>query len=84
MFRRSKQKKKVARENHCAFWDFYAAMGGRSSILSWIDQGMVKADNIHFRPRFHKIMWGRLTKVLLQSYLLFLEDKGFHCTLSNK
>lgn len=40
----------VARAKGCAYWDMYAAMGGRGSIQRWYEAGIINKDLIH--PRF--------------------------------
>lgn len=34
----------------CAFFDMYACMGGRNSMLAWVEQGIAARDYIHFSP----------------------------------
>jgi len=42
--------KRTAYETNCAFFDMYNCMGGRNSMLAWVDQGIAAKDYIHFSP----------------------------------
>lgn len=45
--------KEAANEECVAFWDMYAAMGGRNSIVKWVKNNpqLAGGDYIHFTPR---------------------------------
>ena len=38
----------VAQSMHTLFWDWQKAMGGSCSMKSWINQGLGRADGVHF------------------------------------
>lgn len=40
--------KRVAMESDAAYWDLYAAMGGKNSMYSWVEKGWAGKDYIHF------------------------------------
>jgi len=40
--------RKAAFDNNCAFFDMYDCMGGRNSMVSWVDQKIAATDYIHF------------------------------------
>lgn len=40
--------KKTAFDTDCAFFDMYNCMGGRNSMLAWVEQGIGAKDYIHF------------------------------------
>lgn len=40
--------KKTAFDTDCAFFDMYSCMGGRNSMLAWVEQGIGAKDYIHF------------------------------------
>lgn len=42
--------KKTAFDTDCAFFDMYSCMGGRNSMLAWVEQGIAAKDYIHFSP----------------------------------
>ena len=39
--------KKTAFEYDCAFFDMYNCMGGRNSMVSWVEQGIAAKDYVH-------------------------------------
>lgn len=34
-----------------AYWDLYAAMGGRGSMMKWVDAYLAGPDYVHFTPK---------------------------------
>jgi hypothetical protein len=42
------QMKRVTMESGGAFWNLYAAMGGRNSMPAWVEKGLAGGDYIHF------------------------------------
>jgi len=38
-------------DNQLAYWDFYAAMGGAGSMLTWQAKGLAQPDRVHLTPR---------------------------------
>lgn len=40
--------KRTAFETDCAFFDMYNCMGGRNSMVTWVEQGVAAKDYIHF------------------------------------
>ena len=42
--------KKAAFDTDCAFFDMYSCMGGKNSMLTWVEQGIGAKDYIHFSP----------------------------------
>lgn len=42
--------KEVTLQNGCAFWDIYEVMGGKNSMLAWVNQGLAGKDYVHFTP----------------------------------
>ncbi len=67
MEQRTQEKRQAAQELKLAFWDFYAAMRGRGSVLQWSKKGVARPDFIHFKPRFHDIMWGNLARAMMKA-----------------
>lgn len=43
--------KQMAGECGIAYWDLYAAMGGRNSMLKWVDSYLAGPDYVHFTPK---------------------------------
>jgi len=60
----TKEKREIAASHRVAFWDYYAAMGGRGSVASWYARGVVSYDLIHFRPDFHAAMMSTFAQAL--------------------
>ena len=46
-----KSLKDMANKCGIAYWDLYAAMGGRGSMAKWVEDGLAGADYIHFTPK---------------------------------
>lgn len=42
------QMTKVTNESGAAYWDLYAAMGGKNSMPAWVEKGLAGKDYIHF------------------------------------
>ena len=43
--------KRMAGESGIAYWDLYAAMGGRNSMMKWVDSHLAGPDYVHFTPK---------------------------------
>ena len=43
--------KQAANESGIAYWDLYAAMGGRNSMVKWVDSQLAGTDYVHFTPK---------------------------------
>ena len=43
--------KQMADECGIAYWDLYAVMGGRGSMLKWVDSQLAGPDYVHFTPK---------------------------------
>ncbi len=57
--------RKTAFETNCAFFDMYACMGGKNSMVSWVDLGIAAKDYVHFSP-----VGARKIAVLLHASLM--------------
>jgi lysophospholipase L1-like esterase len=62
--------KKVAFANGCAFWDLYQAMGGKNSMVSWVESkpSLAKPDYTHFNSRGAGLVGEMLYNALLLAY----------------
>lgn len=40
--------KRMAQEEQIAYWSIYDAMGGKGSMLSWVNNGLAGSDYVHF------------------------------------
>lgn len=43
-----KQLKKMASEEHVAYWSMYNAMGGQGSMITWVEKELAGKDYVHF------------------------------------
>jgi lysophospholipase L1-like esterase len=50
----------IAQENATAYWDFFAAMGGKKSIKTFVKKRMAWDDFIHLTKPGHEAMADRL------------------------
>jgi len=60
--------KKVTLESGGAFWSIYAAMGGKNSMPSWVEQGLAGNDHIHFSNGGAKIASQKFYEALIAEY----------------
>ncbi len=67
------EKRALSKKHNTAFWDFYAEMGGKGSVMGWYRKDMVKRDLVHFTPPFHNIMMDGLARASFQHMLTDLE-----------
>lgn len=51
-----------------AYWNLYAAMGGRNSMPAWVDKGLAGKDYIHFSNGGAKIASQLFYNALMQEY----------------
>ena len=59
--------KKMAAEEHIAYWSMYDAMGGKDSMVRWVEVGLAGSDYVHFtRAGANKI--GKTLYEWLMSY----------------
>ena len=68
------QNEKIARDNHCAFWDFRGAMGGEASMVRFIASGLGQADGIHLTQHGASYMARRLLYALMRDTDQWLES----------
>ncbi len=60
--------REVARENHCAFWDTHAAMGGVGSINVWRQKHLALNDRVHLTPEGYRRLAREFMSELLRDY----------------
>ncbi len=68
--------KQAALENGAAFWDMYQVMGGRNSMIKWVDHvpAWAASDYIHFTPTGA----GRIADMFVQSFMNYYD---YYCFL---
>lgn len=55
----------VAKEENCAFWDFYSVMGGLKSIKTWREYGLGQADHLHLTTDGYQLQGMLLYEALI-------------------
>lgn len=66
--------KKMAQEEGIAYWSMYEAMGGKGSMVRWVENGLAGSDYVHFtRAGANKI--GRMLYEWLMTYPDLLNSK---------
>jgi hypothetical protein len=67
-----RQKREIAKAEHCAFWDFREAMGGDLSIVRFYKRKMAFADLIHFTAPGGAYMGSRIVSALFTDFSSYL------------
>ena len=67
--------KKTAFETNCAFFDMYNCMGGKNSMVSWVDLGIGAKDYIHFSSGGARKIAVLLYSSLINDYNSFNKNK---------
>ncbi|MCP4520480.1 MAG: hypothetical protein GY827_02095 [Cytophagales bacterium] len=62
--------REAAFENGCAFWDLYEAMGGRNSMISWVQAkpSLAQDDYTHFNANGAELVGEMLYNALILAY----------------
>ncbi|GIV27033.1 MAG: hypothetical protein KatS3mg027_0847 [Bacteroidia bacterium] len=66
--------KKVVLSNNCAYFDMYQAMGGRNSMLIWVEKNYAAKDYIHFSPAGARKMASLIYYSLMKDYSDYVEN----------
>ena len=66
----------AAFQTNCAFFDMYDCMGGKNSMVSWVDQGIAATDYIHFSPAGARKIAVLLYSALMNDYNNFIQKKN--------
>lgn len=66
----------AAFQTNCAFFDMYDCMGGKNSMVSWVDQGIAATDYIHFSPAGARKIAVLLYSALMNDYNKFIQKKN--------
>lgn len=67
--------KKSAFDTDCAFFDMYNCMGGKNSMLTWVEQGIGAKDYIHFSSGGARKIAVLLYSSLMNDYNEFTKKK---------
>lgn len=65
----------AAFQTNCAFFDMYDCMGGRNSMISWVEQGIAATDYTHFSPAGARKIAVLLYSALINDYNNFIQKK---------
>lgn len=65
----------MAKDNHAAFFDFRAAMGGDGSMGKFQDAGMTQGDYVHFNEKGGAYMGDRVVYALWKDFAAWLAKK---------
>jgi len=67
----------AAHDTGCAFWDMYAAMGGRNSIQDFVvaKPPLASTDYIHFTPKGANLMAGMFFDAMMLEYGKYKAEK---------
>jgi lysophospholipase L1-like esterase len=68
--------RKAAFTTNCAFFDMYDCMGGKNSMLSWVEQGIAATDYIHFSPAGARKIAVLLYSAIMNDYNNFIQKKN--------
>lgn len=66
----------AAFQTNCAFFDMYDCMGGKNSMVSWVDQGIAATDYIHFSPAGARKIAVLLYSALMNDYNNYIQKKN--------
>jgi lysophospholipase L1-like esterase len=64
----------AAFDTGCAFFDMYDCMGGKNSMVSWVEQGIAAKDYIHFSPQGARKIATLLYSSLMNDYNAYLKS----------
>lgn len=73
----------VAQSMHTLYWDWQKAMGGSCSMKSWINQGLGRADGVHFSASGYQRLGHSLASDLLNLSGVNIDDRPTSSTESN-
>lgn len=79
--------KSTALSNGAAFWNMFEVMGGKNSMLSWVNKGLAGQDYVHFSPAGAEKISAYLKEAFETSYKHYLIENGVevdHSTPANE
>ena len=69
---------KTAFETDCAFFDLYNCMGGKNSMVSWVEAGIGAKDYIHFSAGGARKIAVLLYSSLINDYSNYIQLNKTH------
>lgn len=67
--------RQAAFDTDCAFFDLYDCMGGRNSMVTWVEKGIAAKDYIHFSPAGARKIATLLYSSLISDYNAYVRSK---------
>ncbi|MBK7668004.1 MAG: hypothetical protein IPJ32_12110 [Sphingobacteriaceae bacterium] len=67
--------KQAAFDTDCAFFDMYDCMGGKNSMVTWVEKGIAAKDYIHFSPAGARKIATLLYSSLISDYNAYVRSK---------
>ena len=58
----------LAEEVGAAVWDLYDIMGGKNSVITWRDAGLVQSDRLHFTKSGYQLLGDLLYNAFADDY----------------
>lgn len=68
--------KQVVLDQGCAYFDMYDCMGGKNSMVTWVDEKLAAPDYIHFSPQGARKIATLLYSSLISNYNEYMKTKG--------
>lgn len=68
--------RKIAREQHCAFYDWYRISGGQYSMAKWVSAKLARPDYIHLSKEGYLLKGRLFTQAFTHTYNRFINEKG--------
>jgi lysophospholipase L1-like esterase len=67
--------RQAAFDTDCAFFDLYDCMGGKNSMVTWVEKGIAAKDYIHFSPAGARKIATLLYSSLISDYNAYVRSK---------
>jgi lysophospholipase L1-like esterase len=67
--------RQAAFDTNCAFFDMYDCMGGKNSMVTWVEKGIAAKDYIHFSPAGARKIATLLYSSLISDYNAYVRSK---------
>jgi hypothetical protein len=69
--------RRIAKEQHCALYDWYWVSGGNNTILKWVNSGLAQNDMIHLTSKGYKLKGELLFDAFLRTQAVMMDDAGY-------
>lgn len=67
--------RRYAADHRLACWDLYTVTGGKGSSQKWLDNGLMRADRIHYTEAGYRLQGMLLYEALTRSYAHYITHK---------